>query len=188
MRTSRWLSRGNVSSWNWLRLDTPEQHQFRMQHPPHVTPACYRSLLPSATRQGRHLRRKLPTHTAASSDPATTPVRHPPSTPSKPNNTTNHELLHLSRILDARTDRCVYKSIRQLPLDYLHCDNRLPTEGSVRAGNSYRETDKREQQRIRSGGIRVKKHARAQGSDTGNCGDAAPIRRTDKETQSARSS
>lgn len=44
--------------------------------------------------------------------------RHPPFKPTPRPNTTNHELLHPSRILDARADWCVYKSIRQLPLDY----------------------------------------------------------------------
>lgn len=41
-----------------------------------------------------------------------------PSNPTTRTKTTNHELLHPSRILDARADWCVYKSIRQLPLDY----------------------------------------------------------------------
>jgi hypothetical protein len=122
MRGSCWLAQRNVLDWTWLRLDAPKrprEFQFRIQH---VTSGM---LLPIQPRLSTFAKADISvasvTSYIASSGQTTalsfiTAQRHSQYQPSRRTDI-NHELLHPSRILDARANWCVYKSISQLPLD-----------------------------------------------------------------------
>jgi hypothetical protein len=118
MRASCWLTERNVLAWTWLRLDTPERLPIQDQHvmAGRLAIAFGVSALAKADISGRscHLIPRVigTTTTLLINSYSDISYPHPLR-----RNDINHELLHLSRILDARANWCVYKSICQLPLD-----------------------------------------------------------------------
>lgn len=125
MKASCWLAGRNVLGWTWLRLDTPERSQSRIQH---VTGQLLSSLLALSAYPPRPSSpSQLPPHTARHRANDYTPLINSYNDILYPQHhqetDINHELLHPSRNLDARANWCVYKSICQLPLD---CNLRQP--------------------------------------------------------------
>jgi len=106
--TSCWLAVAVRGCWNWFRLDTPKPTPTQ---DPHVTSdgVSANSLPPHAERHRRG------DYSTVGSPYQRLRLHHQTNRLRTDNN--NHEPLHPSRILDARANWCVYKSIRQLPLD-----------------------------------------------------------------------
>ena len=114
---------------------TPLQHPARDGQLATIVPALAKA----------DARSQLPPHTARHRAIDYTPYhqrqRHPSQPPYRRTDI-NHELLHPSRLLDARANWCVYKSIRQLPLD---CHLRQPASdrGECCAVNSSTKSSSR---------------------------------------------